>query len=90
MFKKEHIEYLRDVFSENMNEIGWELLEFNGEADHVRLLITYSPKQSIAVIVNILKGRISRLIRRDMDDIKEMYYRKAGLWHMSYFTDSID
>ena len=39
----------------------------------------------MSMIVNNLKGRSSRLIRRDMPDIKG----KVGLWHRSYFAGSV-
>ena len=68
---------------------GGTLEEFDGETDHVHLLIQYPPKWSISKIVNNLKGRSSRLIRRDMPDIKERYLGKAGLWHRSYFAGSV-
>jgi putative transposase len=32
------------------------ILEFNGEADYVHVLIEYPPKLSISKIVNFLKG----------------------------------
>jgi len=37
----------------------------------------------------VLKGRSSRLLRRDIPDIKEKYWGKAGLWHRSYFAGSV-
>jgi putative transposase len=84
-----HIEYLRKIFKETIEEMGGTLEEFDGEADHVHLLIQYPPKWSISKIVNNLKGRSSRLLRRDMPDIKESYWGKAGLWHRSYFAGSV-
>jgi putative transposase len=55
-----------------------EEMEYDGEADHIHLLITYPPKHySIAKIVNNLKGRLSRLLRIDMPDIKESYWRHS-------------
>ena len=69
--------------------MGGTLEEFDGEADHIHLLIQYPPKWSISKIVNNLKGRSSRLLRRDMPDIKEKYRGKAGLWHRSYFAGSV-
>ena len=89
VLKHEHIEYLKKVFKETMEEMGGTLDECDGESDHIHLLITYPPKHSIAKIVNNLKGRSSRLLRRDMPDIKERYYGKAGLWHRSYFAGSV-
>jgi len=84
-----HIDYLRTLFKETIEEMGGILEEFDGEADHVHLLIQYPPKWSISKIVNNLKGRSSRLLRRDMPDIKERYCGKAGLWHRSYFAWSV-
>jgi len=89
IFKKKHIDYLREIFKDTMKELGGELLEFDGEEDHIHLLVTYPPKLSVSVMVNTLKGRSSRLLRRDMPEVKNRYYGKAGLWHRSYFAGSV-
>jgi len=67
--------------------VGIDNFEFSvaTSVDHVHLLIQYPPKWSISKIVNNLKGRSSRLIRRDMPDIKERYFGK----HRSYFAGSV-
>lgn len=86
----EHIEYLQSVFKETMEEMGGTLEEFDGERNHVHLLIQYPPKWSISVIVNNLKGRSSRLLRRDMPDAKKRYWGDgSALWHRSYFAGSV-
>ena len=86
----EHIEYLRTVFKETMEEMGGTLEEFDGERNHVHLLIQYPPKWSISIIVNNLKGRSSRLLRRDMPDVKKRYWIDgSALWHRSYFAGSV-
>ena len=86
----EHIEYLRGVFKETMEEMGGTLEEFDGERNHVHLLIQYPPKWSISIIVNNLKGRSSRLLRRDMPDVKKRYWGDgSALWHRSYFAGSV-
>ena len=82
---KEHIEYMGKIFKETIEEMGGTLEEFDGENNHVHLLIQYPPKHSISVIVNNLKGRSSRLLRRDMSNIKE----GSALWHRSYFAGSV-
>ena len=89
VLENKHIEYLGEVFKETIEAMGGILEEFDGEADHVHLLIQYPPKWSVSVIVNNLKGRSSRLIRRDMPDIKKRYWGNAGLWHRSYFAGSV-
>lgn len=86
----EHIEYLGAIFKETMEEMGGTLEEFDGEKNHVHLLIQYPPKWSISIIVNNLKGRSSRLLRRDMPDVKKRYGGDgSALWHRSYFAGSV-
>jgi hypothetical protein len=42
-----------------------ELKEFNGEADHVHLLVHYPPKAAVPKLVNSPKGVSARIPRRD-------------------------
>lgn len=87
---KEHIDYMGKIFKETIEEMGGILEEFDGENNHVHLLVQYPPKHSISMIVNNLKGRSSRLLRRDMPNIKERYFGKgSALWHRSYFAGSV-
>jgi putative transposase len=46
-------------------ELDTELLEFNGEADHVHLLIAYPPTLSTSTLVQRLKGRTAYALRRE-------------------------
>ncbi|PCS22508.1 Mobile element protein [Candidatus Enterovibrio escicola] len=41
-----------------------ELIEMDGEKDHVHLLIAYPPKLAISVMVNNLKAVSSRQLRQ--------------------------
>ena len=65
-----------------------ELIEMDGECDHVHLLINYPPKVSISSLVNSLKGASSRVLRRERPDIAKRYYFKNVLWSPSYFAAS--
>ena len=64
----------------------WEckLLEFNGEPDHVHLLISMNPKVSPSIFVNNLKTVTSRLLRRDFPSELAKFYRKPVFWSRSY------
>lgn len=63
--------YRRRVFTDamltyteiTMRSICDELVEFNGEADHVHLLI--APTLAISVLAHRLKGRTSHAVRRE-------------------------
>ena len=64
------------------------MLEFNGEADHLHLLIELPPKASISMVVNSLKTVTARLMRRDHPAHLKKYFWKPVLWSRSYFVAS--
>jgi putative transposase len=64
-----------------------QLVEMNGEAEHVHLLINYPPKHSVSSLVNSLKGVSSRLLRSERPDMEKRYWRNV-LWSPSYFAAS--
>jgi len=88
IFDQDAIEKLRGYFSSVCADFDVELVEMDGERDHVHLLINYPPKLSISNLVNSLKGVSSRLLRRDRPDIAQHYYYKGVLWAPSYFAGS--
>jgi len=63
------------------------LIEFEGENDHVHLLVNYPPKVSISRLVNSLKGVSSRLLRGNFKSMHKHYW-KGALWSPSYFAAS--
>ena len=63
------------------------LVEFNGEQDHVHLLVEYPPKLSVSALVNSLKGASSNALRREFPDLRNHYYKNV-LWSPSYFASS--
>lgn len=64
-----------------------KLIEFNGEYDHVHLLVHYPPKVMLSKLVNSLKGASSRKLRLMHEEIRGSYY-KGVLWSPSYFAAS--
>lgn len=88
IFDQDAIEKLRSYFASVCTDFDVELVEMDGECDHVHLLINYPPKLAISNLVNSLKGVSSRLLRRDRPDIAERHYYKGVLWTPSYFASS--
>ena len=66
-------------------KMGLQLLELNGEADHVHLLVEYPPMLSVLTLVKHLKGVSSRMPRKEFP---ELAARGAHLWTPSYFAAS--
>jgi putative transposase len=88
VFTKEILDDLRVIFERVCLEFEAELVEFDGEDEHVHLLVHYPPKVSISNLVNSLKGVSSRLIRRKQyPSIKQKLWGNA-LWSPSYFAAS--
>lgn len=65
---------------------GWggKLIEFNGEADHVHLLVSLPPNLELSGFVNNLKTTSSRLLRKEFASDINRFYRKPVLWSRSY------
>ncbi|EGY27878.1 Transposase [Candidatus Regiella insecticola 5.15] len=89
IFDQNAIEKLKSYFSIVCTDFDAELVEIDGESDHVHLLINSPPKLAVSSLVNSLKGVSSRLLRRDRpDDIAAPFYYKGVLWTPSYFASS--
>jgi putative transposase len=65
-----------------------ELVEFNGEADHVHMLLKLNPKTSPSVAANNLKTVTSRLLRKQFGPALAKTYWKPVLWSRTYFVTS--
>ena len=87
IFQKKHLQTLRQIFEKICKDFDAELKEFNGESDHVHLLVEYPPKVTISKLVNSLKGVSSRKLKELHPELKE-YYWKNALWSPSYFAGS--
>jgi putative transposase len=64
------------------------LVEFNGEHDHVHLLIEYPPKVAISKMVNSLKGVSARKLRDEYRYWINQHSMNGHLWSPSYFAAS--
>jgi putative transposase len=86
IFTSESLAVIEKSFSEVSRKMDFQILEFNGEADHIHALIEFPPKLSVSQMVNALKGVSSR--RYGQAGYKKPYGKDA-LWSPSYFVSSI-
>ncbi len=88
--------YKRKVFSDSMlkrvetliketcDQMDCELLEFNGEDDHIHLMVNVHPKLAVSNLVGKLKGKTSYFIRREFwPQVKNKLWGKH-FWSPSY------
>lgn len=88
VFTKKILDELRHIFASICVDFEADLVEFDGEDDHVHLLVNYPPKVTVSKLVNSLKGVSSHLIRKkDYSSIRKKLWGGA-LWSPSYFSGS--
>ncbi|MGB3266841.1 MAG: IS200/IS605 family transposase [Microcoleus sp.] len=86
VFTAKSLVLVEESFREVSQKMDFQILEFNGETDHIHVLIEYPPKLSISGIVNALKGVSSR---RYGQAGHPKPYNKDALWSPSYFASSV-
>ncbi|MCY0876509.1 MAG: IS200/IS605 family transposase [Firmicutes bacterium] len=88
VFTNAILEDMHSIFEAVCKDFEAELIEFDGEDDHVHLLVHYPPKVSISSLVNSLKGVSSRLIRQKKYPEIQQKLWNGHLWSPSYFAGS--
>jgi putative transposase len=78
----------RQIMADVCADFGAVLREFNGEDDHVHLLVHYPPTVALSKLVNSLKGVSSRHLRREFAGHLRRYLWGDHLWSPSYFAGS--
>ncbi|MEU6710495.1 IS200/IS605 family transposase, partial [Nonomuraea sp. NPDC046802] len=77
-----------DIMIEVCDSFEAELREFNGEHDHVHLLVHYPPKVAISKLVNSLKGVSSHYLRKEFTGRVNRAIMNGPFWSPSYFAAS--
>ena len=89
VFSDEHLKSLEVIFRGVCGDFETELVEFNGEVDHVHLLVNFLPKVSVSKLVNSLKGVSSRRLKQLHPELVKPAYVKNSLWSPSYYAGSV-
>lgn len=80
---------LSEIFNELCSKWGCEVVEFNGEQDHIHLLFGYYPQMQLSKFVNNLKTVSSLYIRKEFsEEVRTVYWNKPVFWHSAYFIAS--
>jgi len=79
---------LKELFQQACQINDWNIHELSIQRDHVHLLIQINPRESIAKVVQILKGGSSRIIRLEFPELEEFLWGDS-FWADGYFAESI-
>jgi putative transposase len=92
VFGAAHLRRMEEIFRSVCKDFEVHLQEFNGEQNHVHLLVNYPPKVRLSELVNSLKGVSSRRIKQEFPTISTFWSvrkSKGHLWSPSYFVGSV-
>lgn len=74
------------IMREVCADFGCGLAEFDGEDDHVHLLVKFPATVQLSRLVNSLKGVSSRHLRREHHDHLSQFLWGGHLWSRSYYA----
>ncbi|QCR38279.1 IS200/IS605 family transposase [Nissabacter sp. SGAir0207] len=89
VFNAAHLETLEMILRNVCEQFECEVVEFNGESDHVHMLLNFPPKVAISKLVNSLKGVSSRKMKLHHPDLHKPAWNSDALWSPSYFAGSV-
>lgn len=80
---------LEKMVNQVSEKMKCELIEFNGETDHIHILLDFHPKNSIAAVVGSLKSSTARMLKKEFpEEVKKYYWGKVSFWSNSYYVAS--
>lgn len=89
VFSDVHLTRMEEIMRSVCADFERTLVEFNGETNHVHLLVNFPPKAAVTKLVNSLKGVSSRRLRQEFPDLVRHYSRANKLWSGSYFAGTV-
>jgi putative transposase len=66
----------------------WWISELSVREDHVHLIIQTNPSDSVAEVVQKLKGGTSRIVRKEFPELQEFLWGES-LWADGYFAETV-
>lgn len=89
VFNAKMLETVEDIIHKTCEQMDCELIEFNGEADHVHLMVNVHPKLAISNLVGKLKGKTSYFLRKDFWPQVQQKLWGEHFWSPSYCVVSV-
>lgn len=73
--------------AENINSV--EVVELNVQPEHVHLVIIIPPKYSVSKVVEIIKSRSAKIIRKEVQWLEKLYDSTNSMWTVGYFVSTV-
>src|SRR5579872_2604725 len=79
---------VEDLIRECADMNRWSIEELNVQPDHVHLVMQFRPDVAISKIAQLLKGKSSRIIRKEFPELREFYWGNS-FWGDGYFAETV-
>ena len=79
---------LKRLLYEGCKINGWWISEMSVQEDHVHVVIQTKPRESVAEVVQRLKGVTSLVLRREFPELEEFLWGDS-FWADGYFAETV-
>jgi len=66
----------------------WKVLELNIQKDHIHIVVQFVPTISVSKMVQLFKGKSSKIIRSEFPELEETYWGDS-FWAEGYFAETV-
>lgn len=80
---------LYEILNKIAEDNSFQILECNGDLDHIHLLINCSPQHYIPDMIKALKGVSARLLMKEYEEELKKKLWGGHLWNPSYFVATV-
>ena len=80
---------LIEILNKIANDNNFQILECNGDLDHIHLLVNCSPQHYIPDMIKALKGVSARLLMKEYGNELKKQLLGGHLWNPSYFIATV-
>lgn len=80
---------LYEILNKIAEDNSFQILECNGDLDHIHLLINCSPQHYIPDMIKALKGVSARLLMKEYEGELKKKLWGGYLWNPSYFVATV-
>jgi len=68
---------------------GVELIEINAQVDHVHMVLVIPPRYAVAKVVETIKSRTAKKMRKKFEWLDKVYWGTRSLWSVGYFVSTV-
>lgn len=79
---------IKELIIECADVNRWRVDEINVQPDHVHILVQLRPDVSISKSVQLIKGKSSRIIRKEFPELEEFYWGDS-FWCEGFFVETV-